>query len=72
MTRQEHLDWAKKRALEYVERGDINQAITSIGSDLTKHPETQNHAGIQLGVMMLMAGSIRTQQDARRFIEGFN
>jgi hypothetical protein len=34
MTRQEHLDWCKKRALEYADRGDVAQAITSIGSDL--------------------------------------
>jgi hypothetical protein len=68
MTRQEHLDWAKQRALEYVERGDIPQAITSIGSDLEKHPETRGHKGTQLGVMLLMAGSLQTIEDAKRFI----
>jgi len=72
MTRAEHLQWCKDRAMEYVANGDIAQAIASMSSDLGKHPETRNHLGIQLGVMMLCSGALRTQQQAREFIEGFN
>jgi hypothetical protein len=72
MTRAEHLDWCKKRALEYAEKGDIVQAITSMGSDLEKHPETKGHRGTELGVMLLVAGSLSTVEDAKRFINGFN
>jgi hypothetical protein len=72
MNRQEHLEWCKKRALQYVEAGDIPQAVASMTSDLRKHPETENHAAIMLGVMMLMSGNLRTIEEARRFIEGFN
>jgi hypothetical protein len=72
MTRAEHLQWAKDRALEYAERGDIAQAITSIGSDLDKHPETKGHKGTELGVMLLMTGSLSSIEDAKRFINGFN
>lgn len=72
MTRQEHLQWCKDRALEYVERGDITNAIASMSGDLRKHPETQDHAGIQLGMMLLVGGRMNTKEDARRFIEGFN
>ena len=71
-TRAEHLAWCKKRALEYVDAGDLPQAFASMGSDLGKHPETANHSGIQLGAMMLFAGHLGTPEKMRKFIEGFN
>jgi len=72
MTRAEHLEWCKERALEYVRQGDINQAFASIGSDLRKHTETENHLGIELGFQLLMAGHLNTTEKMRKFIEGFN
>ncbi len=71
MSRDEYIAWCKKRALEYAERGDFPQAVTSMASDLTKHPETKNHPGIDMGMMMLVGGMLRTKQDVIRFIEGF-
>ena len=71
-TRSEHLEWCKQRALEYAENGDISSAIASMGSDLGKHPETKDHPAIKLGTMMLLTGSIRTPEQAARFINGFN
>jgi len=71
-TRAEHLAWCKQRALEYVKIGDANQAYASMGSDLGKHPETANHAGIKLGMMMLMAGQFENMAEVRNWIEGFN
>ena len=71
-TRSEHVAWCKQRALELVDAGDLNGAFASMGSDLNKHPETQNHAGVQLGMMMLMGGFLSTPQEMRKFIEGFN
>lgn len=41
-------------------------------SDLGKHEQTENHAGIQLGMMMLMGGRLSTAREMREFIEGFN
>jgi len=72
MTRTEHLEWCKQRALEYVAAGDFNQAFASMGSDLGKHPETENHSGIRLGMMLLMSGNLDTAQAMKKFIEGFN
>jgi hypothetical protein len=72
MTRDEHVEWCKERALEYVEMGDFTQAITSMASDLTKHEETKNHKGIDIGVMMLVGGMLRTKEDVVRFINGFH
>lgn len=71
-TRQEHMDWCKKRAIEYVESGDLQGAFASMASDLGKHPDTAGHAGIQLGVMQLMGGMLNTPEQMRKFIEGFN
>ena len=71
-TRDEHLEWCKKRALEYCERGDTMNALTSMFSDLKKHPETANHAGIQIGIGLMMIGSLNSPAEAKRFIEGFN
>jgi len=71
-TRQEHLEWCKRRALAYIEASDLTQAYASMVSDLGKHPETKNHAGIQLGMMMLMSNHLGTPEKMRKFIEGFN
>ena len=72
MNRQEHLDWCKKRAIEYVEIGDLSQAYASITSDLNKHPETEGHSAIMLGMMLMMGGHLSTKEEMRKFIEGFN
>lgn len=71
-TRQEHLEWCKKRALEYCERGDVNEAFASMGSDLSKHPETEKHAGVEIGMMMLISGQLSTPAKMSEFIRGFN
>lgn len=72
MTRTEHLEWCKKRALEYVDNGDIPQAYASMASDMNKHPETANHSAIQLGMQLMMTGNLSTDNQMRKFIEGFN
>jgi len=72
MTRSEHLQWAKDRALEYAANGDLKNAWASLCSDLTKHDELADHRGIELGMMMLMGGHLRTPSEMKSFIEGFN
>jgi len=71
-TRAEHMDWCKKRALEYCEKGDLQNAFSSMASDLAKHQETAEHIGIQLGMMQLMGGMLNAPSQMRSFIEGFN
>lgn len=68
----EHVAWAKERALEYVDQGDLQNAFASLMSDLGKHPDTANHAAIELGMMLMMAGNLSTTRDMRDFIEGCN
>lgn len=74
MSRDEHLEWCKKRALEYLDAGDISQGFTSMISDLGKHPELEKHAGIEIGVMMAVGlrGWISNPQKVREWIVGFN
>jgi hypothetical protein len=72
MTREEHLGWCKQRALEYIDAGDIKNGIVSMASDLRKHPETNSRMAVELGIMMLASGQLRTVAEARKFIEGFN
>lgn len=72
MTRDEHIVWCKRRALEYVGAGDLSQAFASMGSDLDKHPETAGHTGIKLGTLLLMGGRLRTPEQMRAFINGFH
>lgn len=62
-TREEHLDWAKARAIEFLDNGDNRQALASIASDLNKHDETRNHPDIpKLGAMVFSAnmGGLRS------------
>jgi hypothetical protein len=72
MTREEHLQWCKDRALEYLNRGDVVNAVTSMMSDLDKHDETRLPNGHPLRALGIMAAMRRDGLDARRFIEGFN
>ena len=72
MNREEHLQWSKKRALEYVDRGDLANAYSSLTSDFLKHPELANHSAISLGIQLLIAGHLSTADKMREFIEGFN
>ena len=70
MTRDEHLEWCKRRAREYLERRDVKNAVTSMLSDLQKHPETKLAGGAlaQLGMMIMIQDDL---PGAERFIEGF-
>lgn len=71
-TRTEHLDWCKKRALVYVDLGDLKNAFASMSSDLSKYPETKNHISIELGMQLMLTGNLSTKPEMRKFIEGFN
>lgn len=65
MTRAEHLAWAKERALEYMDRGDMNGAIGSMTSDLGKHEETRFAPRRLDGVLAT------SEAELRAWIEGF-
>ena len=72
MNRQEHLEWCKTRALEYVDAGDVKQAFASFLSDMGKHDETSNHLALEMGMTMLLSGHLSSVEEMRKWIEGFN
>jgi hypothetical protein len=72
MTRQEHLDWCKGRALEYVKANDLRNAWASMASDLSKHPETEGNPAIHIGTMLVMTGELSTPAEMEKFINEFN
>jgi hypothetical protein len=71
VTRQEHLEWAKGRAHEYADRGELSDAVASMISDLPKHPEFGG-----MGTVIAMAlGTTeipRGREAVKRWIDGFN
>jgi hypothetical protein len=73
MNRAEHVRWCKQRALEYVDTGDLVNALASFTSDMGKHPDTQ--ADPTITTLLAMEGSRCVMQDDRRgmrkLIEGF-
>ena len=70
-SRAEHLQWCKDRALEYADRGDVANALASMTSDLRKHPGTKDHDGMELMMMLAIAGQSERPGELRHFIEGF-
>lgn len=72
MTREKHLAWCKKRALEYIERGQINEGLTSMMSDMSKHPETACPALDTLTVRLMVIGALSSPDEARKHINGYN
>lgn len=71
-TRSEHLEWCKQRALSECNQGRLQQALSSMISDLKKHPETEDHPAIFLGVGLMAFGELNTPSKVREFITGFN
>ena len=71
MTRDEHLKWCKERALQYVDEGDLSNAVASMASDLRKHDDFTGpvYSGLTvIGMMEIAKGPAAV----RRWIEGFN
>lgn len=72
-SRAEHLAWSKQRALEYVDRGELENAIASMGSDLKKHEAWRDSRSVSFMVTeAIMFELARGPEAVRRWIEGFN
>jgi len=68
MTRTEHLAWCKARALDYIAIGDVQGAMLSMMSDLSKHNDTK--PGIELMRLSLSAQLTNDRDLARALIDG--
>jgi hypothetical protein len=72
MTRDEHIEECKKRALFNLDRGDSREAFTSMLIDVPKHPDCTEHPGLTMGVgFMMLPGWIDNPVEVRRWIVGF-
>ncbi len=69
-TRADHLAWCKRRALEYLDAGDVQNAIASMMSDMNKHSECG--VNVYLAMLGMMHARDHDATAARRWIEGFN
>lgn len=72
MDNKKHLQWCKDRAMQYIDRNQVADGITSFMSDMTKHPETEHHPALILMRMMMFTGKLKTSKEAAKFIQGFN
>ena len=72
MTRAEHLAWCKKRAHEYADQGDFQNAVTSMLSDMDKHDETRMQGPMAATLMMAALMGNQHTYDIKRWIDGFN
>lgn len=70
-TRAEHMKWCKARAMQYVEVDDLQQAVASMLSDITKHEET---TGLFAATAFLAFDVLRSaaDNDRRRVIDWIN
>jgi hypothetical protein len=69
-TRDEHLEWCKRRALEYLEAGDILKAVGSMGSGLMDHKELKD-ISVSMAPVGLFYAVNGDFEGARHWIEGF-
>lgn len=72
MNRAEHLQWAKDRAIDLLERGETNGAFASFNSDMLKHKELEDHVRLELGMKLLLTGNLNSYSQMKEWIEGFN
>jgi hypothetical protein len=67
MTREEHIAQSKKRALEYLDRGEFANAVASMISDM-QDIETVNPILMSVGALAVNNHDVAA---IHRFIEGF-
>jgi len=70
---QSHTEWAKERALAYVDQGQLKVAIDSMVSDLSKDPARPRE---QQSMIAMMALDLRnkpnlTKEEVTEWINGF-
>ena len=71
LTRDEHLAWCKRRALEYVGAGELRRAVAGMASDLKTHPDTDNPALNGLAIIGMMYVRDDNKAAVQRWIESF-
>ena len=65
MTRVEHIEWCKRRAREYLERGMYDQAVASMLYDMSTHPECN------ISPLMSRLGDVAAKSNRREIVSVF-
>lgn len=73
--RDQHMAWCKQRAIEYLDQGDLNGALASFMSDMSKQPDTDEYMRSPAIAMLVVVDGLGGVQNndahrLRRFIEG--
>ena len=72
MDRVEYLAWAKACALDYLDRGELANAIASVGSDLQKHSAWKDSEMVAMLTYDALVFEMSNGSEAiRRWIKGF-
>jgi hypothetical protein len=71
VTRDEHIAWCKRRALEYVDADNLSHAVASMASDLKTHPDTDNPALNGLAMIGMMYATDGDKVAVQSWIERF-
>lgn len=72
MTRAEHIQWCKNRALAKLDaNGNVEDAYLSMSTTLQTHEETAGHTAVPIGLLLLLSGQLSTPHTMRKFINGF-
>lgn len=72
MSRDDHLAWAKTRALEYVDRYELMNAVNSMLSDLNAHDGFDKVTSAFLATLGMMDVINGDREAVRRWVEGFH
>jgi len=71
MTREEYLDWAKNRAIEYINQGEPHKGFISMLTDLNNHEKLKNHGGFKT-VFYKKPGWTKNELEVRNWVMSFN
>lgn len=71
MTREQHLDWAKARAHQDVDMGQLRNAVMGMISDLGKYPGLRSKATAEAADVAMAYAEKGDAASVRRWIESF-
>ena len=72
-TRAEYVKWCKDRAMDYVNRSDLLNGVTSMMSDMEKRDDTKlGPALTHMGLLAAMEATRGNRDFVERFIIGFD
>lgn len=69
-TREEHLEWCRSRALEYLDQGEVDKAFASFVSDLSKMPEGEDETDPDGNIRWLSSAATFAEEGFQALLDG--